>query len=167
MAELNDPRYGALARIQEQYPMFSDIEVRDLRDQGIQNGRKLEFTEAYDDRYDNPFIEIFDPALKGKELEQALIGEFLHEAPRRNEEYAIMRSNLNEIKTPKQLQDDVDRYNYAVENYGEDRPFDQWLEVSGLDAFIRGHAVGQWPKDYYTDMQKEFIDAMMQKIRGK
>ena len=62
MAELNDPRYGALARIQEQYPMFSDIEVRDLRDQGIQNGRKLEFTEAYDDRYDNPFIEIFDPS---------------------------------------------------------------------------------------------------------
>jgi hypothetical protein len=37
---------GALATIREQYPMFSDIEVRDMRDQGIQNGRKLEFTEA-------------------------------------------------------------------------------------------------------------------------
>jgi hypothetical protein len=72
---------GALATIREQYPMFSDIEVRDMRDQGIQNGRKLEFTEAYDDRYDKPLIQIFDPALQGQELEQAVIGEYLHEAP--------------------------------------------------------------------------------------
>jgi hypothetical protein len=64
---------GALATIREQYPMFSDIEVRDMRDQGIQNGRKLEFTEAYDDRYDKPLIQIFDPALQGQELEQAVI----------------------------------------------------------------------------------------------
>ena len=35
---------GALAGIREQYPLFSDIEVQDLRDQGIQNGRRLEFT---------------------------------------------------------------------------------------------------------------------------
>jgi hypothetical protein len=158
---------GALATIREQYPMFNDIEVRDMRDQGIQNGRKLEFTEAYDDRYDKPLIQIFDPALQGQELEQAIIGEYLHEAPRRSEEYATMRSKLNEIKTPQQLQDDLDRYNYDVENYGENRPFDQWLEVSGLDAFIRGYAVGQWPQDYYTDLQKKVIDAMMQKIRSK
>jgi hypothetical protein len=78
--------------------MFSDIEVRDMRDQGIQNGRKLEFTEAYDDRYDKPLIQIFDPALQGQELEQAVIGEYLHEAPRRSAEYATMRSKLNEIK---------------------------------------------------------------------
>ena len=166
MAELYDPRYGALAGIQEKYPMFSDIVVADKRDMGIQNGRKLEFTEAYDDRVDSPLIEIFDPDLQGDELEQAIIGEYLHEAPRRSPEYASMRSRLNDIKTPGQLQDDVARYNDAVENYGETRPYDKWMEVSGLDAFIRGYAVGQWPENYYTDLQKQVIDSMMQQIKG-
>jgi hypothetical protein len=38
--------------------------------------------------------------------------------------------------------------------------------VSGLDAFIRGYAVGQWPENYYTDLQKQVIDSMMQQIKG-
>jgi hypothetical protein len=59
---------GALATIREQYPMFSDIEVRDMRDQGIQNGRKLEFTEAYDDRYDKPLFRSSTQPCKAKNL---------------------------------------------------------------------------------------------------
>ena len=92
-----------VSSIKEKYPLFSDIEVRDLRDQGVQDGRRLEFTEAYDDRVDSPLIEIFDPDLQGDELEQAIIGEFLHEAPRRIPEYAELRERLQELKTPQQL----------------------------------------------------------------
>jgi len=166
MAELYDPRYGALAGIQEKYPMFSDIVVADKRDMGIQNGRKLEFTEAHDDRVDSPLIEIFDPDLQGDELEQAIIGEFLHEAPRRIPEYAKLREKLQKLKTPQQLQDDMNSYLYDVENYGENRPFEKWDEVSRKDAFIRGHAVGQWEPEYYTDEQKTLIDEMMGLIRS-
>ena len=155
-----------VSSIKEKYPLFSDIEVRDLRDQGVQDGRRLEFTEAYDDRYDKPLIEIFDPALQGEELEQAIIGEFLHEAPRRIPEYAELRERLQELKTPQQLQDDMNSYLYDVENYGEDRPFEKWDEVSRKDAFIRGHAVGQWEPEYYTDEQKALIDEMMGLIRS-
>lgn len=155
-----------VSSIKEKYPLFSDIEVRDLRDQGVQDGRRLEFTEAYDDRYDKPLIEIFDPALQGEELEQAIIGEFLHEAPRRIPEYAELRERLQELKTPQQLQDDMNSYLYDVENYGEDRPFEKWDEVSRKDAFIRGHAVGQWEPGYYTDEQKALIDKMMGLIRS-
>jgi len=157
---------GALAGIREQYPMFSDIEVSDQRNSGIQNGRKLEFTEAYDDRYNSPLIEVFDPSLQGEELEQAIIGEYLHEAPRRSPEYAEMREILQSLKTPDQLQHDVEMYFNNVQEYGEDRPFEQWNEVSRKDAFIRGYAVGQWPTEYYTDEQKSVIDAMMGLIRG-
>ena len=166
MAELYDPRYGALAGIQEKYPMFSDIVVADKRDMGIQNGRKLEFTEAYDDRVDSPLIEIFDPDLQGDELEQAIIGEYLHEAPRRNPQYAEMREILQSLKTPEQLQHDVDMYLDAVDRFGEDRPFEQWNEVSRKDAFIRGYAVGQWEPEYYTDEQKVVIDTMMGLIKA-
>ena len=155
-----------VSSIKEKYPLFSDIEVRDLRDQGVQDGRRLEFTEAYDDRVDSPLIEIFDPDLQGDELEQAIIGEFLHEAPRRIPEYAELRERLQELKTPQQLQDDVNSYLYDVENYGEDRPFEKWDEVSRKDAFIRGHAVGQWEPEYYTDEQKALIDEMMGLIRS-
>jgi hypothetical protein len=155
-----------VSSIKEKYPLFSDIEVRDLRDQGVQDGRRLEFTEAYDDRYDKPLIEIFDPALQGEELEQAIIGEFLHEAPRRIPEYAELREKLQELKTPQQLQDDMNSYLYDVENYGENRPFEKWDEVSRKDAFIRGHAVGQWEPEYYTDEQKALIDEMMGLIRS-
>jgi|TARA_R110000822_G_scaffold57915_1_gene145119 hypothetical protein len=157
---------GALAGIREQYPMFSDIEVRDLRDQGVQDGRRLEFTEAYDDRYDSPLIEVFDPDLQGDELEQAIIGEYLHEAPRRNPQYAEMREILQSLKTPEQLQHDVDMYLDAVDRFGEDRPFEQWNEVSRKDAFIRGYAVGQWEPEYYTDEQKVVIDTMMGLIKA-
>jgi GNAT superfamily N-acetyltransferase len=155
-----------VSSIKEKYPLFSDIEVRDLRDQGVQDGRRLEFTEAYDDRYDKPLIEIFDPALQGEELEQAIIGEFLHEAPRRIPEYAKLREKLQKLKTPQQLQDDMNSYLYDVENYGENRPFEKWDEVSRKDAFIRGHAVGQWEPEYYTDEQKTLIDEMMGLIRS-
>lgn len=157
---------GALAGIREQYPMFSDIEVRDLRDQGVQDGRRLEFTEAYDDRYDSPLIEVFDPDLQGEELEQAIIGEYLHEAPRRNPQYAEMREILQSLKTPEQLQHDVDMYLDAVDRFGEERPFEQWNEVSRKDAFIRGYAVGQWEPEYYTDEQKVVIDTMMGLIKA-
>ena len=157
---------GALSGIRAQYPLFSDIEVRDLRDQGVQDGRRLEFTEAYDDRYDSPLIEVFDPSLQGAELEQAIIGEYLHEAPRRNPQYAEMREILQSLKTPEQLQHDVEMYSDAVEQFGEDRPFEQWNEVSRKDAFIRGYAVGQWEPGYYTDEQKVVIDTMMGLIKA-
>jgi hypothetical protein len=160
------PVVETVSSIKEKYPLFSDIEVRDLRDQGVQDGRRLEFTEAYDDRYDKPLIEIFDPALQGDELEQAIIGEFLHEAPRRIPEYAKLREKLQKLKTPQQLQDDMNSYLYDVENYGENRPFEKWDEVSRKDAFIRGHAVGQWEPEYYTDEQKTLIDEMMGLIRS-
>ena len=167
MPELYDPRYGALTGIQEMYPMFSDIVVADKRDMGIQNGRKLEFTEAYDDRVDSPLIEIFDPALQGEELEQAIIGEYLHEAPRRIPQYAELREILQSLKTPEQLQHDVDMYFQDVEERGEDRPFEKWNEVSRKDAFIRGYGVGQWEPEYYTDEQKVVIDTMMGLIKAE
>ena len=160
------PVVETVSSIKEKYPLFSDIEVRDLRDQGVQDGRRLEFTEAYDDRVDSPLIEIFDPDLQGDELEQAIIGEFLHEAPRRIPEYAKLREKLQKLKTPQQLQDDMNSYLYDVENYGENRPFEKWDEVSRKDAFIRGHAVGQWEPEYYTDEQKTLIDEMMGLIRS-
>ena len=64
-----------VSSIKEKYPLFRDVEVRDERSQGVQNGRRLEFTEPYDDRTGKPLIQIFDPSLQGQELERAIIGE--------------------------------------------------------------------------------------------
>ena len=158
---------GVLSGIKDQYPMFSDIVVRDLRDQGVSDGRRMEYYSSEDSPTGEEMIDIFDPALQGEELQNAIVGEFLHSAPTRSKEYAELRDVLQSIKTPQQNQDDIARYEYAKENYGESRPFEKWLDVSGLDAFIRGYAVGQWEPEYYTDEQKLVIDMMMDIVKEK
>jgi len=158
---------GVLSSIKEEYPMFSDITVRDLRDQGTLDERRMEYYSPEDSPTGEEMIDIFDPELQGEELQNAIIGEFLHSAPKRSKEYAELRDVIQSIKTPQQIQDDISRYEYAKENYGEKRPFEKWLDVSGLDAFIRGYAVKQWDSEYYTDEQKLVIDMMMDIVREK
>jgi hypothetical protein len=131
------------------------------------DGRRMEYYSSEDSPTGEEMIDIFDPALQGEELQNAIVGEFLHSAPTRSKEYAELRDVLQSIKTPQQNQDDISRYEYAKENYGESRPFEKWLDVSGLDAFIRGYAVGQWEPEYYTDEQKIVIDMMMDIVKEK
>ena len=44
---------------------------------------------------------------------------------------------------------------------GDKRDFNTWMEVSGLDSFIRGKAVGQWPDFPYTTEQGTIVNKMM------
>ena len=162
----NVSEFGVLSRIKEEYPMFSNIVVRDLRDQGISDGRRMEYYSSEDSPTGEKMIDIFDPELQGEELQNAIVGEFLHSAPELSKEFDDLRSLLQNLKTPQQHQDDLYRYEYAKENFGEERPFEKWLDVSGLDAFIRGYAVNQWEPEYYTDAQKIVIDQMMRIVKG-
>ena len=79
----------------------------------------------------------------------------------------LIKIILQSLKTPEQLQHDVDMYFEDVEERGEDRPFEKWNEVSRKDAFIRGYGVGQWEPEYYTDEQKVVIDTMMGLIKAE
>ena len=55
-----------------------------------------------------------------------------------------------------------DRYNYAVENFGEDRPYEDWKEMSGDPGMLRGYVFDQFPKDelnkIYSPEQIKLLD---------
>lgn len=62
---------------------------------------------------------------------------------------------------PKLMQE---RYMWDVKNSGEKRPFDQWLQMSGAPAMMRGYVFNQWPKEFqqkiYTPEQVKIMDQM-------
>lgn len=65
------------------------------------------------------------------------------------------------IKTiPEQQQ--RDRYKYAVENFGEDRPYEVWKEMSGDPGMLRGYVFDQFPKEeldrIYSPEQIKLLD---------
>ena len=79
-------------------------------------------------------------------------------------------SNLAASITPHQMEILKGQYDYAMKNEGEKRPFEQWLQMSGLPAFLRGYAFKQWPDEFnekvYTPQQKQMLDGMMKYLSG-
>ena len=152
-------------RIKQNYPIFSGISVADKRGSAEAGQRKLEFYSREDSPTGQPLVEVFDQSMQGEELERAVLGDMLHAAPQLNEDYAELRRILKDRRTPEQISVDKQAYEIAKQRYGEKRPFEKWMNVSRLDAFIRGYAVKQWDEGYYTEEQKNIIDLMMDTIK--
>jgi len=55
----------AVRRIKQSYPIFADVEVADLRQQGMSDSRKLEYYHADDSPTGKPRVEVFDSTLQG------------------------------------------------------------------------------------------------------
>ena len=62
------------------------------------------------------------------------------------------------------------QYNYAAKNQNETRPYAAWEKSTGLPAYFRGYAFGQWPAEFnqkaYTPAQRYHFDRMMDYLRG-
>ena len=62
-----------------------------------------------------------------------------------------------------------EQYKYAIANEGEKRPFQEWLQSTGLPAYFRGYAFQQWPAEFnekaYTPEQRQMFDQMMQYLQ--
>lgn len=60
------------------------------------------------------------------------------------------------------------QYQHALQNEGESRPYDQWLNMTGMPAWFRGRAFEQWPSDFtdktYSDPQKQLISAVQKYV---
>lgn len=62
-----------------------------------------------------------------------------------------------------------EQYSHAKEKYGENRPFDDWKEISGLPAYFRGYPFQQWDNSehLYTKDQIKNLDEMMKYVANK
>jgi hypothetical protein len=71
--------------------------------------------------------------------------------------------------TPEQMATLKQQYQYAKQNEGETRPYEQWHEKTGLPAYFRGYAFDQWPdsQSMYTPAQLKMFDRMMTHLKKK
>jgi hypothetical protein len=69
--------------------------------------------------------------------------------------------------TPEQHARLRDQYQWAQQNEGEQRPYEDWYQASGLPAYFRGGAFKQWdnPDQYYTPEQTHEQGRMLQYLQ--
>ena len=157
-----DVSFGQMeARLRQKYPIFDDVKIVDSRAKGVSSGRKLEYYSEDDSPTNSRMVEVFDPSLQGKVLEDAVLGDLLHAAKELSPQFKDLRTMLQRTKTAEQTMHDKQMYDHNRQKYGETRPYAKWMEHSRLDAFIRGYVVNQWPGYSYTPQQKAIMDQMM------
>ena len=169
---------AALRSVYEKYPKLADMnfKVIDSRAVGMEHPRNLgggplEFYPP--DERDNPnkgypTIELFNPDLKGKRLESALFGDMLHHLPDVNPKFNALREAFRRSMTAEQAGMDRNAFDRYVKE-GEDRTFEQWFEVSRLDAYLRGKLApderDEWA-DVYTPAQNQLLMRMEEELRS-
>lgn len=144
------------------------------------NRGHLEFYPPWES--DNPnkgqsTLEFYDPQMQGNALQSAIAGDSLHLVgavdPRTNRavdpQWLAMKRALVGSLTPQQLA--VDQRAYEMDKQrGETRPFDDWMQDSRADAYIRGYitpdAADEWrKKGTYTPDQSNLLTAMKQYLQ--
>ena len=147
----------------EQFPRLKTygFQFMDSRGDPSAANRHLETYPA--DERDNPMpgkptIRQFNPKASPKDF----LGETLHILPKIDPYVGSLRDYFVRSMTPQQQAQLRRQYEYHRQNYGEQRPFNQWAEVSGIDAWFRGHVTGQWPADMYTPEQLKMFQSLEQ-----
>jgi 3D (Asp-Asp-Asp) domain-containing protein len=74
--------------------------------------------------------------------------------------------------TPEQTDFLKGDYENAVKNEGETRPFDQWMQTTGIPSAFRGYAFGQYDQKAqqefgYTDQQKQVLGSVKPYLQGE
>ena len=110
-----------------------------------------------------PTISVFDKTLTPSQTQRMVFGDMLHHLPSVDPEFRAMRDQFRGTITPEQDAIDRGAYQRGVERYGEDRPYDKWMDVSRLDAYLRGHLApddnNEWAGSY-TPKQLEILGNM-------
>ena len=156
-----------LQQFYSEYPKAKslNLDYRDESAKGVQNGRKLEAFPP--EERDNPQPGRYtvirrDPKTGTKDL----LGETLHFLPKTDPKVGAVYQQFLSSMTPQQKQQLQAQYDRA-KTEGETRPFEQWSQLSGNDAWFRGYISGQWPKEAYTPEQIKMFDDLHQYLKSK
>lgn len=143
-----------------------------------QKGNILEFYqpwETYNPHFGRPYLEVYDKNLKGKALQDMLAADTLHYlgAAQPNgipvdPAWSIMKKNFARAMSP--AAEKINKSEYADEQKnGEKRTFDEWMQQSRIDAYLRGALFPdinpEWQREgLYSTKQKDIIDSMRKYI---
>lgn len=112
-------------------------------------------------------VEVYDPKTRPIDMLGDITSHYLiYEDPQVKQYYDQFQNSLN-LGQYDRLRN---QYQFAQQNYGEQRPYEQWYESTGLPGYFRGYAFQQWPEDFnetaYTPQQRAMFDQMMEYLRG-
>lgn len=134
-------------------------------DGGKSDGRYLETypaDEEWNPKPGKPTIQQFDKNATADDF----MGETLHILPKIDPTVGAIRDSFIKSMTPRQQQRLIEQYDYAKQNHGEDRSFEDWRDMSGRDAWFRGAVTGQWPKELYEPNQLQMFDSLKSYLQG-
>ena len=103
-------------------------------------------------------IEVFNPKTSPLDILGDYVSHYAVETdPQLQQLYQQFQGQLD----PKAMQE---RYQYHVANFGENRPYEQWYQMTGLPEMFRGYTFNQWenPKELYTPAQLQTLDTVRQ-----
>jgi hypothetical protein len=170
MAENNDV-IGSLMfeGAKKEYPYLADKDIAFAYTPTEGDQRMLEFYPPDEEQRPAyipkgvPGIEVFNPQTKPLDILGDYVSHYgVNVDPQLQELYSQFQGQLD----PNMMQQ---RYQYHVQNLGEQRPYEQWLQTSGLPEMFRGYTFNQWEnaKDMYTPEQLKTLDAVRSYLRIK
>jgi hypothetical protein len=177
---------GLLGALAQQYPALAPHFQNMVVQQGApqSDGRQLEFYPPWESDNPNPgksTVELYNPDLQGKGLENAVAGDALHLVgsvdPRTGQPvdpiYYGMKQQFLGMLTPDQQAVDQRAYQREAPMYGGNLPpFADWMQNNRSDAYIRGYitpdAEDNWRNVYNTQLlnQLEAMRAYLTLPRG-
>lgn len=170
---LSDIRFSedlapVLERVYGKYPRLKQhgFEARTAPNQYQEGGGKMEFfhpEESHSPKPGVPLMEIYDPSIRGEQLEISMLGEAMHYLPSVDPKWEEMRQGFAASLTPEQQETDRRAYEY----FEEKRPYEQWMNVSRLDQYLGGYLAPppdpkhreEWARTY-TPEQKKLLEQM-------
>lgn len=178
VSQERDPMLLEAAR--KEYPILNqyDIDYKYSPKQDIEEYGGLEFFPADEPGsperprpkefpVGKPLVEVYDPRTRPIDILGDVTSHYLiYEDPQVKQYYDQFQNSLN-LGQYDRLRN---QYQFAQQNFGEQRPYEQWYERSGLPGYFRGYAFQQWPEDFnevaYTPEQRAMFDEMMGYLKG-
>lgn len=157
------------------YPRLKGVDMRVVRGypQDNEGGGYLEFYPKGEPRSPIPgknVISFFDPSVLEDEARanQMLFGDTLHLLPYIDPEFSRLRRQYDKTFSKSQK---LREYQEAQARFKEERPIDQWWDVSRLDAHIRGWLAKQWDRNdeygkyVYNNKRRKILKQMEELLK--
>lgn len=169
---------SAMNEVRSQYPVIGQHEFHLRPGEGPGHAEVFFPTESYNPAPGLNTIEIRNRDVQGKELQSLIAGETLHWIgaidPRTKEPvdktFRSFKGQLRESLTKDQLEVDRKEYLRARREDKEHRSFDDWMDQSRTDAYIRGWLFPDKENDWvrsgaYTSEQAALLERMRQYLQ--
>jgi ABC-type transport system substrate-binding protein len=105
----------------------------------------LIFQDQKNCQWVNPGIEVYNPKTRPIDVAGDIASHYMiYNDPSMMDYYNQFRHSIN----PEQQKRLQQQYEFYQQNYGEDRPYEKWYEMTGLPGYFRGYPFQQWEPEF-------------------